>query len=246
VNDFVREELNDLMRLPVVSKDDRMRLQQHFDAIRDIEVTMGQMGAACSQEGLSTSSIEAYKDGFVYKASQIEDLAKLHLELIALAFACNFNRVATLQHGNIPDSTVYNVPSNASLGWTFLQLIHRAGGSGNDPTAKQAHHEIDAVRMQTLLHGLDQFKARGLADNSIVMWTNQVADGPSQSFKNVPTIIWGSGGGYLKQGQYVDAGGATNNQLFNALIEAAVRDKMEWTDNFGQGRGSGPLEVILA
>ena len=27
----------------------------------------------------------------------IEDVAKLHLELVALAFACNFNRVATLQ-----------------------------------------------------------------------------------------------------------------------------------------------------
>jgi hypothetical protein len=78
------------------------------------------------------------------------------------------------------------------------------------------------------------------------MWTNQIADGPSHSFKNVPTIIWGSGGGYLEQGQYVDAGGATNNRLFNALIEAAVRDKMEWTENFGQGQGSGPLDVILA
>ena len=38
---------------------------------------------------------------------------KLHLELVALAFACNFNRVATLQHGDGTDATKYNVPSNA-------------------------------------------------------------------------------------------------------------------------------------
>ena len=54
--------------------------------------------------------------------------------------------------------------------------------------------------MKTLLHGLDQFTARGLFDKSFVMWTNHVADGPSHSFRNVPHIIAGNGGGYLKQG----------------------------------------------
>ena len=33
-----------------------------------------------------------------------------------------------------------------------------------------------------------------------MMWTNHVADGPSHSMQNVPHIIWGNGGGYLKQG----------------------------------------------
>ena len=35
-------------------------------------------------------------------------------------------------------------------------------------------------------------------------------EGPSHSFKNLPIIIAGSAGGYLKQGQYVDAGRSTN------------------------------------
>ena len=100
--------------------------------------------------------------------------------------------------------------------------------------------------MQTLLHGLDQFKARGLFDKSFVMWTNHVADGPSHSFKNVPTIIAGNAGGYLKQGQYLDAGNTTNNKLLNTLINAAMRDKMAWTMNFGQGSGSGGLDAIVA
>jgi hypothetical protein len=250
VNDVVRAELTSLLNLPVLSKDDKLRLQQHFDAIRDAEVTMGQMGAACSKDGLATSDIEALQSGLAFKTNgMIEDVAKLHLELVALAFACNFNRVATLQHGDGTDQTKYNVPSNASLGWPFHHLSHRVQSDadvGSNPTAEMAHAEIDVLRMKTLLHGLDQFKARDLFDKSIVMWTNHVADGPSHSFKNVPTIIAGDGGGYLKQGLYADAGNVTNNKLFNSLITAAVRDKTSWTTNFGQGSGSGGLDAIVA
>ena len=179
----------------------------------------------------------------------IEDLVKLHLELVALAFACNFNRVATLQHGDGTDGTKYDVPSNAGLGWTFHQLSHRLqsdSATGTNPTAEKAHAEIDVLRMRTLLHGLDHFKARGLLDKSIVMWTNQIADGPSHSYRNVPHIIAGSGGGYLKQGAFVDAGNVTTNLLFNTLINAAVRDTQPWTGNFGSGKGEGELSQIVA
>ncbi|WP_437963394.1 DUF1552 domain-containing protein [Sorangium sp. So ce260] len=250
VNDFVSEELNSLMRMSALSAADKHRLQQHFDAIRDTEVTMGEMSGACSQAGLATSELEALEGGFAFKMDgMIEDVAKLHLELVALAFACNFNRVATLQHGDGTDHTKYAVPANEGLGWPFHHISHRVqsdAASGNNPTAEQAHAEIDVVRMQTLLHGLDHFKARDLFDKSIIMWTNHVADGPSHSFRNVPTIIAGSGGGYLKQGEYIDAGNVTNNRLFNGLIAAAVRDKTEWTENFGEGQGSGPIDGMLA
>jgi hypothetical protein len=250
VNDLVRAELNHLLGLPALSQDDKLRLQQHFDSIRDTEVKMGEMGVACSQDGLAVSELEALKSGLAFKTNgMIEDVAKLHLELVALAFACNFNRVATLQHGDGTDQTKYAVPSNAGLSWPFHHLSHRVQSDsnvGNNPTAEQAHAEIDVLRMQTLLHGLDQFKARGLFDKSLVMWTNHVADGPSHSFKNVPTIIAGNAGGYLKQGQYLDAGNVTNNKLLNTLINAAMRDKMAWTMNFGQGSGSGGLDAIVA
>ncbi|WP_438022024.1 DUF1552 domain-containing protein [Sorangium sp. So ce233] len=249
-NDLVREELNSLMRMSALSSADKQRLQQHFDSIRDAEVTMGEMGGACTQAGLAMSEIEALEGGLAFKTDgMIEDVAKLHLELVALAFACNFNRVATLQHGDGTDQTKYAVPANEKLGWPFHHLSHRVQSdatSGSNPTAEQAHAEIDVLRMQTLLHGLDQFKARDLFDKSIIMWTNHVADGPSHSFRNVPTIIAGNGGGYLKQGEYIDAGNVTNNRLFNGLIAAAVRDKTEWTENFGEGEGSGPIDGMLA
>jgi hypothetical protein len=78
-----------------------------------------------------------------------------------------------------------------------------------------------------------------------VLWTNGFADGPSHSFRNVPHIVWGNGGGHLAQGAYVDAGNVGNNQLLNALITAAIRDMGETMETFGEGT-PGQLEAVLA
>ena len=251
VHDLVRDELNGLMGNPRLGSDDRRRLEQHFDAIRDLEVTMGGMGGGfaerCNADGLELSQLQALET-FVYDPNgQIEDIVRLHLSLVALAFACNYNRTATLQWGDGTDRTIYDVPSNDRR-WPFNYICHRTqsdSASGNDPLAEQAHAEIDVVRMQTLAAGLDHFKARGLEDRSFVLWTNGFTDCPAHSFRSVPHIIWGNGGGHLKQGAYVDAGNVTNNRLLNALITAAIRDTGEIMETFGEGT-PGQLEAVLA
>ena len=105
-----------------------------------------------------------------------------------MAFACNHRRAASLQWGDPYDRTIYDVPSNKDRQWKFNFISHRMqsdaaiGSDASDPLAAQAHAEVDVVRMQTLAAGLDHFKARGLADQCFVMWTNNYAEGPSHSF----------------------------------------------------------------
>jgi hypothetical protein len=252
VNDLVRGELNSLMNSSALSSDDRQRLKHHFDSIRDVEVAMGNAGMACttSGAGLDTTTLNSYKSNFSFQTNgMVETVSLLHMQLVALAFACNYNRVATLQWGDGTDGTKYNVPANMGLGWTFHQLSHRIMSDstiGNNPTAEQAHHEIDILRMQTLAKGLDAFASRGLANNSMVLFTTHIADGPSHSGTNVPHIVWGNGGGFLKTGQYIDAGKVTNNKLHNTLITAAIRDKSTATVNFGAGTGTGMITGMLA
>lgn len=243
VNDYVRAELNDLKNRPELSMADRLRLDQHFQAIRDIEVTMdgmapGAVASACSMTGLPVDKYEALRSGFAFKGDKMEDYVSLHLQVMALSFGCNYSRIATLQWGDGTDGTKYNVPSNAGLGWTFHQLSHRVqsdSATGNNPTAEAAHHEIDIVRMKTLLVGLDAFKAHGLENNSQIIWTNTIADGPSHSPKGVPMIIWGNGGGYLKQGTYIDARGTPNAKVLNTLMAAATRNKTANAPMIGSG-----------
>jgi hypothetical protein len=250
VHDLVREELSALLAHPRLSSADKMRLQQHFEAIRDIETGFGGMAneAAdyCSRQGLDVDRLEALK-GFTYSSTRTEEIVQLQLSLVALAFACNYRRVATLQWGDAYDGTVYDVPSNAR-GWRFSFISHRAQSdstTGDDQLAAKAHAEIDRVRMATLASGLAHFEARGLADKSLVLWTNHLADGPSHSTANIPNIIWGNARGYLKQGAYVDVGSVKNNQLLNTLISAAVRDTGTTVEDFGEGE-PGQLEALLA
>jgi hypothetical protein len=251
VNDLVRAELNSLMSNSALSADDKARLQLHFQSIRDVEVTMGNTGMMCTTSGLDTTTLNSYKSNFSWNQNNgmVETVAGLHMQLVALAFACNYNRVATLQWGDGTDGNKYSVPSNASLGWTFHQLSHRImsdGQVGNNPTAEQAHHEVDIVRMQTLAKGLDAFAARGLQNSAQVMMTFHISDGPSHSGLNVPHIIWGNGGGFLKTGQFLDPGKITSNKLQNTLITAAIRDKSTATVDFGMGTGNGTIAGMLA
>ena len=251
IHDLVREDLSALMKSPRLSSADRDRLQLHFDSIRDVEIAMGGMGNTaverCTSEGLAIDQLQAMEN-FVYdKYESTEAVGKLHMSLVALAFACNYRRSASLQWGDPYDSTVYQVPSNARE-WRFDYIQHRTESdsvSGTDPLAAQAHAEIDALRMRSFATGLEHFNARGLRDQCQVLWTNNFSDGALHSFVNVPHIIWGNAGGYLKQGQYVDAGDVGNNRLLNTLISAAIQDTGSTVEDFGQGPG-GQLDVMRA
>ena len=245
VNDFVRDELEALLAMPNLSADDRQRLQQHFDSIRDAEVTMHEIGEACSMEGINTSALDAMKTGFRFDTNgMIEDVVELHMQLVAVAFGCGFNRTVSLQWGDGTDQTRYQVPSNQSLNWPFHHVSHRApsdGSSGTNPTAEAAHAEIDVLRMETLAAGLDHFAARGLQDSSFVYWSSHVSDGPTHSFQNLPIIIWGNAGGYLKtSGQHLKVEASMNNMM-NTLISAATGTTVE---DFGEGTGGQISELI--
>lgn len=243
VNDLVLAELTALKNMSVLSAADKLRLEQHFEAIRDIEVNMGGMvptgttnGGSCSKVGLPVDEYEALKSGFAFKSAQMETYVRLHMQIMAVAFGCNYSRVATLQWGDGTDGTKYDVPSNAGLGWSFHQLSHRIqsdSATGNNPTAEAAHHEIDIIRMQTLLAGLDAFKAHGLENSAQIVWTNTIADGPSHTTRGVPMIVWGSGGGFLKQGTYIDTAGTSNARILNTLMAAATRDKTATAPTIG-------------
>ena len=109
-----------------------------------------------------------------------------------MAFACNHRRAASLQWGDPYDITVYDVPSNNDRQWKFNFISHRVqsdgaiGSDASDPLAAQAHAEVDVVRMQTLAAGLDHFKARGLADQCFVMWTEQLRRGAVAQLRERP------------------------------------------------------------
>ncbi len=249
VNDLVREELKWLKSRPELSKADQDRLDLHFTAIRDLENGMTGMGISCSEDGLDLAAIQALSSGNAFKANgKLEEVAKLQMQLIGLAFACNSTRVATLQVGDGTDGTRYTVDGKQLE--SFHHISHRIRGDGTTgeaiPDAAKQHAAIDRIRMNTFKHLLDTWseyktEAGSLLDHGFAMWTSHVASGPAHGFSDLPIIIAGNAGGYLKTGQYINAGGAGNNKLLNTLITAAGVP----TQNFGQG-SAGLIDAMLA
>lgn len=228
INDFIREELNDLKARPQLSKADVDRLEQHFAHLRDLENTMVEMGVSCSEEAIDVSALEAISNGDAFRRNgTIEQVVKLQLELAALAFSCNAYRVATLQAGDGTDGTRYEIAGRTVE--SFHHISHRIASDGSSGAAIagafETHEAIDRIRMATFAHGIQRWSevAMGngsLLDHGFMMWSSHNATGPLHSWNNLPYIIAGSGGGVLRQGQYVDAGGVQNEKILNTLARA--------------------------
>src|SRR5690606_19727417 len=194
---------------------------------------------SCSEQFVDVTAIEALGDAYDANG-MVERVTALQMQIVALAFACNANRVATLQSGDGLDNTVYDVPSNDRR-WTFHHISHRVqsdGTSGNDALAEKAHAEIDRLRMETFRDGLQRFDDHGLLDKSIVMWANQIADGPSGSFNNLPTILAGNPRGVLASGQHLRLPtSGSGGTIPNGRLLTTIAQVLGVNENIGVSEG---------
>jgi hypothetical protein len=237
VNDLVREEMQDLMSKAQLSAGDRKLLQDHFDAIRDMEINM-----TCQLGDGEVRAMETIAAAAADNDNRLE-VARMMMDLIAFTFACDRNRAATLQIGTGNDVTRYYV--NGELQNTFHRISHRIDSDGLQgppiPDADIKHHEIDRIFAQTFKHLLDRLSmypgpsGGALLDDCVALWTNDLADGPPHSYHNIPQIIAGSAGGFLRTGYYIDAGDVTHNKFLNTLLSAVgLRNASgEYYDSFG-------------
>jgi hypothetical protein len=139
---------------------------------------------------------------------------------------------------------------------TYHRISHRIDSDGDMgdpiPDADLLHHGIDKIFAGIFKRFLDRLAAYpgpsggSLLDDSVVLWTNDLANGPPHSYSNVPQVLAGGAGGFLRTGQYIDAGNVTHNKLLNTIINAVgIRNSdQSYYDSFGDA--SLPRGVITA
>lgn len=237
VNDLVRGEMQGLLGHPDLSATDRQRLDMHFQAIRDLEV-----GMACVLGPDRVAAMDEIGAAFEANEHRVK-VADFMLELAALAFACDATRTGTLQIGTGNDQTRYTV--DGTLQNTFHRISHRIDGDGDVgapiANADLLHHGIDLIFAGIFKRFLDRLAAYTgpsggpLLDDAVVLWTNDLANGPPHSYANVPQVVAGGAAGFLATGQYLDAGNVTHNQFLNTIINAVgIRnDDGSHYDRFG-------------
>lgn len=219
VNDIVRAQMKALLAKPQLSAADKDRLDLHFTSIRDLEVMIA--------DKLPDAEITAMEKMVpnVANPTYIVEIAEMQASIIALACATGQVKAATLQIGDGNDATEYTIGGVRYP--RFHQISHRIFSDGSEgdpiPDAVGKHHEIDKLHLRMfkkLLDKLDAYKlpTGGTAlDAGVAILTNDLATGPPHGYTNLPFVMVGGLGGYLKQGEYVDAGKVYNNKLWNTI-----------------------------
>ncbi len=209
---------------PKLGADDRLKLEQHLAAVRKLETQLDNPGAVLG------GSCQLPEVGSPLSLGQPENypaIAKLQMDMTAMAFACDITRVATLQFSASTNNRPYpflqydgspivddehilgHQPDNDAAAWGKLRVI------------KQWYAE----QLAYLLGKLDAVpEGEGtMLDNTIIMLGSELARGNSHSHMDAPFILAG-GGGEFAMGRNLDlSSGGTDvphNNLLVALMNA--------------------------
>jgi hypothetical protein len=217
VNDLVRSQMQSLLSRSDLGTADKKRLDLHFQAIRDLEVSL-----SCKLTMEEVAAMEAMSPDARLN-DNLETVARMQIDLIALAMACGTTRAATLQIGDGNDSTEYTIDGIKQK--SFHRISHRIDGDGDvgDPIigAMDLHHKIDRIHARLFRYLCDKLAAYDLGSGSLLdfgvaVWLNDLAN-KYHSYNDVPYVLVGSAGGYLKTGQFLDVNGVDNNKLLSTI-----------------------------
>ncbi len=263
VLDVVSEQFRSLDAAPL-SVADRTKLDAHFTAIRDLETRMTDAPSmvaitGCGDDDLKGRAAEYQgADDRVDEQAEYPVIADLQVDIMALALACDANRVATLQFGSGAGGPIFRW-DGMSHEYNHHKLSHGKvkdscfGDSTENGCADVAGYEdmlfdIDVWHQQRfarLLSRLDAYTeadGKSVLDNTVLMYANELSDGKGHSFMDLPYVLAGSAGGALKQGEYVLLGetrpedrSAPHNKLLNTILNV-MGVESDW---FGVAEGEG-------
>jgi hypothetical protein len=255
INDVLRTEINDLRGRRELSKPDKERLDLHFNSIRELEVSMTGAIGPMSNAPLE-ASLKAMNGQFEVN-DKMEEIVKLHLSVVAFGFASDRYLVGSVQVGEGNDHTQYVIGGVKAPPYHFISHRVLADGSSGTPigNAIDLHAAIDRIHARFFKHLLDQLAmyrtadGRPLLDDCVAVWLNSNGNGPPHDVGNVPHVIGGTGGGFLKTGQFLNLSGVKNNKLLSTIAAAAgVRNAAGGpVDDFGDpGLAKGLISEIVA
>ena len=236
-----RESLADRQRvLEAVSKQlealkgrlpasDRIKMDAHLEAVRALDHSLTTGAGVTSERACRRPDLGPPLD--VWKNDDIPAIARLQMDLVAMALACDLTRVATIQFGNAGASHRFTwlgreFVTDPALPATcqargFHALAHREA----DPVSRAKLVAINtwyARQFAYLLEKLASIPEAGgsVLDHTAVVWLNELGEGGTHGHQRTPWVIGGSAGGFFKTGQVVSFPGEPHNRLLLTLCHA--------------------------
>lgn len=205
---------------------DRAKLNEYTDAIRDIERRIQK----AEQQNASVKLPVMERPTAV--PEEFEEHVKMVMDLQALAYQTDLTRVITLMMAREGSNRPYR---NLGISDGHHNLTHHQNDA--DKIAKVT--KINEVQVKLFGHLLERLKATPdgegtLLDHSMILYGSSLSDGNLHTHHDLPTLLAGGGAGQVKGNRHLRFPKETplNNLLLSMLEKAGVP-----VEKFGDGTG---------
>ena len=207
---------------------DRSKLDQYFDAVRDVERRIHKA------EEQSDREIPAF-DQPVGIPDTFEAHSRLMFDLLALAYQTDLTRVGTFMLSREVSGRAYpeiGVPD----------AHHGCSHHQNDPAKLEKLAKINTFHMQQFAYFLDKLQSTPdgdgtLLDHSMMIYGSGISDGNIHFHMDLPIIVAGGGGGTLQGGRHLRY--ASDTPLTNLYVSVLGKLGVP-VEQFGDSTGKLP------
>ena len=225
VLDLVLDKSDRLQR--VASARDRMRLDQYFESVRDLEARLAR---SREWEQRPKPVVDYPEPSDIDDRNQVVEKARLMSDLLRLALQTDSTRCITFYV-----STFHVVPHVPGVSNETHGLTHH----GNEPGKIAELRRIEEAQMGILghlLHALRDIDEQGspLLDQTMVLFGSGLGSANSHSSVNLPLIL--AGGGFRHPG-HLAFDEQQNEPLANLFVTMLQRMGIE-ADSFSSSTGS--------
>ena len=207
---------------------DRSKLTEYLDSIRDVERRI--QLAEAQNDTLKVPVIERPAG----VPAELDDHAKLMMDLQVIAFQADLTRVITFMMGREGSDRSYR---NIGISDGHHPLTHHQ----NDPEKIEKVTQIDTYHVKLLAYYLEKLQSTkegdgSLLDNAMVLYGSSICDGNAHTHHDLPLVLIGGAGGQIKGGRHVRFPKETpmNNLLLTMLDKAHVPVPDKLGDSTGE------------
>jgi hypothetical protein len=190
--DFVTDDTKKLQSN--LGPTDRRKLDEYLSSIREIERQL-------TKAETDNAQIDPHMEKPYGVPADFAEHFKLMTDMITVAFQADLTRVLTFlvtREGTSRPYREIGIPDG------HHPLTHHR----NDPALMEKVAQINEYQMRQFAGWIEKLNSikegdRSLLDNSMIVYGAGLADGNRHSHEDLPTLIAGSGGGYLKTGRRI-------------------------------------------
>ena len=220
---------------PKVSTNDRRKLDEYLESIRDIEKRIDHAAKEERLEGWKPTLKQPNLPRPGEELPQnVPDHMKLMLDLIVLAFQMDKTRLATLMLNNDLSQMNFRFIEGVK-GALHLDLTH----NGKAPESEAMYLKTNQYHVRQFTYLVERMKAideggSTLLDNSVLMLASSLFDGDAHGADQLPIVLAGKAGGALQTGRILDYLDKGNDNRRACSLFLSLMDLMDVKlDRFG-------------